>query len=190
MNELQNRAQKLWQNQPVEGIKMSLEEVRRRAGKFERRIWRRNAREYVASLFATGLFVYFMVSAHDWLSRVTFALFIVAMLWIVVALHRNGSAKKLPEGVDTSTGLRLYRAGLERQYGVVKSVWWWYLAPMIPGFIVYTIGNAVKVPHPAAWAGLAVMDIIVAGLFYVVWRMNMRAARCLQRMIEELKVPE
>jgi Flp pilus assembly protein TadB len=79
---------------------------------------------------------------------------------------------------------------LERQYGVVKRVWWWYLAPMIPGFIVYTIGNAVKVPHPAAWAGLAVMDIIVAGLFYVVWRMNMRAARCLQRMIEELKVPE
>jgi Flp pilus assembly protein TadB len=131
-----------------------------------------------------------MVSAHDWLSLVTFALFIVAMLWIVVALHRNGSAKKPPEGVDTSTGLRLYRAELERQYGVVKSVWWWYLAPMIPGFIVYTIGNAVKVPLPAAWAGLAVMDIIVAGLFYVVWRMNMRAARCLQRMIEELKVPE
>ena len=190
MNELQNPAQKLWQNQPVEGVKMSLEEVRRRAGKFERRIWRRNAREYVASLIATGLFVYFMISAHDWVSRVTFALFMVAMLWIVVALHRNGSARKLPEGVDTLTGLRLYRAELERQHGVVTSVWWWYLAPMVPGFIVYTIGHAVMSPHLAAWSGLEVMDAVVAGLFYVVWRMNMRAARCLQRMIDELKIAE
>jgi Flp pilus assembly protein TadB len=182
--------QKLWQHQPVEGINMSVEEIRRRAGKFERRIWRRNAREYVASLIAVALFVYFLASAHDWLSRVTFALFIGAMLWIVVALHRNGSAKKLPKGVDTLTGLRFYRTELQRQYGVVKSVWWWYLAPMVPGFVVYTIGHAVKSPHPAAWAGLAVMDMIVAGLFYVVWRMNMKAARCLERMINELNAAE
>jgi hypothetical protein len=69
---------------------------------------------------------------------------------------------------------------------VVKNVWWWYLAPLVPGFVVYTIGYALKFPRPGAWAGLAVMDVIVAGMFYVIWRMNMRAARCLQRMIQEL----
>jgi hypothetical protein len=190
MTELQNPAQKLWLGQPVEGVKISMEEIRRRAGKFERRIWRRNLREYVASLIAAGLFGYFLITAHDWLQRITFGLFIVAMLWIVAALHRNGSAKRLPEGVDTLTGLRFYRSELERQYGVVKSVWWWYLAPMVPGFVVYTIGYAVKFPRPAAWAGLALMDLIVAGLFYVVWKMNMKAARCLERMIHDLNAAE
>jgi hypothetical protein len=186
MTETQNPMQKLWQDQPLEGIKMSAKELRLRAGKFERRIRWTNMRETVASLIAVGLFVYFLATSHDWLSRITFGLFIVAMLWIVGALYRKGSAKKLPEGADTQAGVRFYRAELERQYEVVKNVWWWYLAPLVPGFVVYTIGFAVKFPRPGAWAGLAVMDVIVAGMFYVIWRMNMRAARCLRRMIQEL----
>ena len=186
MSQAENPVQRLWQDQPVEGIQMSLEEIRRRAGKFESRIWWRNAREYVASLIAVGLFAYFLATSHDVLSRLTFALFIAAMLWIVVALHSKGSAKKMPEGVDTITGLQMYRAELQRQLEVVRGVWWWYLAPLVPGFVVYTIGHAVKIPHPAAWAGLALVDIIVAGMFYVIWRMNMKAARCLERMIAEL----
>jgi len=190
MNVAENPVQKLWQDQPVEGIKMPVEELRRRAGKFERRIRGRNLREYVASLIAVGLFVYFLVSAHDWLSRTTYGLFIAAMLWIVVALHHKGSAKTMPEGVDTLTGLRFYRAELERQYRVVRDVWWWYLAPLVPGFVVYTIGHAIQSPRPAAWAGLAFMDVVVAGMFVWIWRMNQKAARCLERMIQELNGAE
>lgn len=190
MSVVENPVQKLWQDQPVEGIKMSVEEIRRCAGKFESRIRRRNIREYVASLIAVGLFVYFLLSSHDWLSRATYLLFIAAMLWIVIALHRKGSATTMPGGVDTRTGLRLYRAELERQYQVVKDVWWWYLAPLVPGFVVYTIGHAIQAPKPAAWAGLAFMDLVVAGMFVWIWRMNQKAARCLERMIQELKTAE
>jgi len=190
MSEQENPTQKLWQNQPVEGIRMSAEEIHKRAGNFEKRIWWRNVREYVASAVAVGLFTYFFATSHDALSRVTFALFIAGMVWIVVQLHRLGSAKSLPVGLDTSSSLRLYRAELERQLAVVKNVFWWYLAPLVPGFVVYTIGYAVKVPRPVAWAGLALMDVIIAGMFYGVWRMNMRAARCLQKMIAELNGAE
>lgn len=182
----QNPVQKLWQDQPLEGVKMSAEEIRRRAGKFERRIWWRNMRETVASLFAAGVLLYFLATSHDWLSRVTFGLLSGSMVWIVVALHRKGSAKKLPEGVDTLTGVRFYRAELERQYEVVKSIWRWYLAPMVPGFLVYTIGYAIKFPRLGSLPRLALMDSIVALAFYATWRLNMRAARCLQRMIAEL----
>ncbi|HXJ89418.1 MAG TPA: hypothetical protein VMS18_21555 [Candidatus Binatia bacterium] len=190
MNEIENPVQELWQRQPVEGIKMPVEEIRRRAGKFERKIWWRNAREYVASAIAIGLFGYFYVTTHDVLSRVTFGLFIAAMTWIVVSLHWRGSAKKLPEGIDTLTGLKLYRAELERQLDVVRGVWWWYLAPLVPGFVVYTIGYGWGIRHPAGWAGLIVMDMVVAGMFVWIWKMNMKAARCLTRMIDELKVAE
>jgi hypothetical protein len=165
---------------------MSAEVIRKRAATFERRILWRNVREYVASLIAAALLGYFFATAHDVLSRVTFGLFIAAMVWIVVQLHRKGSAKSMPAGVDTLTSLRFYRAELERQREAVTNVWSWYLAPLIPGFLVHTSGYAIKFPRPAAWAGLVLMDTIVAGLFYLVWRMNMRAARCLQRMIDEL----
>lgn len=186
MSEVENPVQKLWQDQPVEGITMSVEEIQRRAGKFEHRIWWRNAREYVGSLIAVGLFMYFFVSIPDVLSRVTFALFIAGMVWIVVQLHRQGSATLIPAGLDAVTSLRLYRAELERQRAAVANVWWWYLAPLVPGFVVHTIGYAVKFQRPAAWAGLALVDAIVVAMFVVIWKMNMRAARCLGKMIEEL----
>lgn len=50
----QNPAQELWQDQTLEGIKMSAEEIRRRAEKIERKIWWRNVQETVASLIAVG----------------------------------------------------------------------------------------------------------------------------------------
>lgn len=186
MSEVANPVQKLWQDQPVEGIKMSAEEIRRRSGKFERRIRWRNIREYIASLIAAVLLGYFFATAHDVLSRVTFGLFIAALAWMMVSLYRKGSAKKLPEGVDTLTGLHFYRAELERQREVVRSVWWWYLAPMVPGFLVTTVGDMIKSPHLVTLAKVTIMDVCVLGMFVWVGKMNMKAARCLTRMIEEL----
>lgn len=187
---LDNSVQNLWQSQPVEVTKMSVEELRRRAGKFERRIRYRNIREYVASLVAAGLMGYFYTGAHDTASRVTFALFIGAMLWIVVALHVTGSAKPTPLDKDTRTTQMFYRAELERQLHVVKRVWWWYLAPLVPGCIACTITYLMKPHHPAMWAGLVLMDGLFIGAFYAVSRLNARAAHCLERMIEQLNVSQ
>ena len=186
MGEVENPVQELWQHQPMEGIQMSVEELRRRAGKFERGIYWRNVREYVASLLAAGLFAYFFATTEDVLSRVSFGLFISAMLWIVVQLHLKGSSQKLPNGVDTVTGLRFYRAQLERQLEALTSVWSWYLAPLVPGFVVYTIGHALKARRLASWVVLALIDLAVAAMFVLIWRMNQKAAQCLRRMIEEL----
>ena len=107
-------------------------------------------------------------------------------MWIVLQLHRKGSAKRMPTGVDTVTSLHFYRVELERQRELVASVWSWYLAPLVPGFIVYTIGHAIRFPHPAAWAGLVLLDATVALMFFLIWKLNMRTARCLDRMIHEL----
>jgi hypothetical protein len=183
---LENSVQNLWQSQPVEVTKMSVEELRRRAGKFERRIRWRNVREYAASLMAAGLMGYFYIGADDTPSRVTFALFIAAMLWIVIALHRTGSARRTPLDQDSLTTHQFYRAELERQLRVVKTVWWWYLAPMIPGCIACTVSYAMK-PHPTgAWLGLVSINTLFVVSFYAVWKLNARAARCLERMISQI----
>jgi len=191
MNELiDNSVQRMWLSQPVEVTKMSAEVLRKRAGKLERRIWWRNAREYVGSVIGIGLFGNFMAKNHDLLFRIAFGLFIAGMMWIVIQLHRKASARSIPVETDTLTGLRLYRAELERQRDAVKNVWPWYLAPLVPGFVVYTVAYAVTFPRPVSLAGLALLDTVIAALFFGVWKMNMRAARCLQRMIDALDVAQ
>jgi hypothetical protein len=191
MNELpNNQAQQLWQSQPVEGIKMSAEAIRHRAGKFESRILRRNALEYGGSLLAVIGFAYFFAKADDVLFRLTWALFIAGMLWVVVQLHRKGSPRSMPAVMVASTCLDFFRAELERQRDVVSNIWPWYLAPLVPGFVVYTVAYARAFPRPASWAGLALIDAIVAVLFLGVWKMNARAGRCLQRMIDDLYAAE
>ncbi len=185
---LDHSVQNLWQSQPVEVTKMSVEDLRRRAGKFERRIRYRNIRESVASLIAAGLMGHFYIGAQDTASRVTFALFIAAMLWIVVALHRTGAVKPTPLDQDTATTQQFYRAELEHQLHVIRKVWWWYLAPMVPGCIACTVSYLMKAHHAGVWAWVALvfMNALFVVSFYAVWKLNLRAARCLERMIQEL----
>jgi len=190
MTEPQDSMQKIWQEQPVEGITMPAEVIRKRAARFERKIRWRNYREYAASLIAAAMLGYFVVTTHDALSRAAFGLFLAGLGWIVVQLHRKGAPKSMPPGLDTLTCLRFYRSELERQRAMVASVWSWYLAPLVPGMVVYTVGRAIQSPRPAAWAGLLLFDGGVAAAFLFIWKLNMRAARCLEHTIDELKRTE
>lgn len=44
------RVKELWQSQPTEGVRMSVEQIQASAGKFQRKIQFRNIREYVAAV--------------------------------------------------------------------------------------------------------------------------------------------
>ena len=75
---------------------------------------------------------------------------------------------------------------LERQRDMVKNVWPWYLAPLVPGFVVLTFAYVVSLPYPKNVIAPLLVDALVAALFFAIWKMNLRAARCLQRSIDEL----
>ena len=66
------RVQEIWQCQPVEGIKMSADEIRNRALKFEKRIFWRNAREYAGALIAVVVFAVSFVKTDDLGMRAAF----------------------------------------------------------------------------------------------------------------------
>ena len=151
---------------------------------------RRNIREYVASLLAAMGFVYFFSTTHAVLFRIAYVLFIAGLGWVVFQLHRKGSSTSMPAAMGTSPSLQFFRSELERQRDVVKNVWPWYLAPLVPGFVVLTVGYARSRPYPAGLASALWLDAIVAVLFFLVWKMNQRAARCLQRTIDELHADE
>jgi Flp pilus assembly protein TadB len=176
----------IWRCQPVEGIKMSAEQIRKRAGSFEKKIMWRNVREYISGGIAAVLFVYFIATNHDPLFRAACVVMIVGLAYVAWQLHRKGSAKSVPEEMGAASSLQFYRKQLERQRDMAASVWSWYLAPLVPGLILFAISSALADPRPRKLIFLALFYGFSAGLFVFIWKLNARGARCLQRMIDEL----
>jgi len=129
---------RVWQNQPSEGMHMSVDEIRHRAGKFQKTIYWRNAREYAAGLAVVVFFGFEFWRTSDALARVAFGLMIAGMLYLIWHLHRRGSAQSLPRGMGLASGIEFYRRELERQRDLVGNVWSWYLGPLIPGLVGLT----------------------------------------------------
>jgi hypothetical protein len=189
-NMKEDRIKEIWQCQPLEGIQMSADQIRRRAGTFQKKILWRNVREYAAGLIAAVLFGFFFVTSHDTLFRVGCALLIAGLAYVAWHLHRKGSARSVPAAVGAASSLQFYRGELERQRDLVASVWWWYLGPLIPGLILFAVSAALADPHPHKLGVLALVYGLCAGLFIFVWKLNARAAHCLQRLIDELYTAE
>jgi uncharacterized membrane protein YqjE len=183
---LNNQAQQIWQSQPVEGMKMSAEAIRVRAGKFERRIWRRNLRESIIGLGVIIWFSYFFATAPQISFRITWGLFIAGMIWIMVSLFLKGSPRSMPADMGSSTCLDFFRSELERQRNLLKSVWLWHLGPLLPAYAALNVASALAFPRAIRWGSLALMNVFFIAVFFGVWKLNQRAARCLQRSIDEL----
>ena len=191
MNEIIEReAQQIWQSQPVEGTTMSVEAIRQRATKFERKVSRRNLGESVAAVFVIVCFAYFFATMHDVLFRITWALFMAGMIWVVVQLYRKGTPRTIPADMGSSTSLEFFRTELKRQRDLAVDIWTWYLIPLLPGYVAYNVAHALMFCRPLSLAGLGLLDVFFAATFIGVWQLNVRAARCLQRMIDELPAVE
>ena len=135
----------VWQNQKPEGIRMSVEEIRRRAGKFQKKIYWRNLREYVAGLVVVVFFGFYFWRTSDALTRGALGLLIAGVLYVMWYLHRQGSSRSLPADLGLASGIDFYRRELKRQRDLLASVWAWYLGPLIPGFVALRV--ALASPH-------------------------------------------
>jgi hypothetical protein len=182
MNEtLKHEAQQIWQSQPVEGTKVSIEAIRLRAGKFERKIARRNLRETVAGV---------VVMSDEILQRITWGLFIAGLIWVIAQLHLKGAPRTPPADVGSATCVDFFRSELERQRDLVKNVWHWYLAPLVPGYLALNAAWVFASPRVVSWTRLTLLDAFFVAVFVGVWEMNQRAARRLQRSIDGLPAAE
>ncbi|MGD0669594.1 MAG: hypothetical protein ABSB23_18705 [Bryobacteraceae bacterium] len=191
-NEPQNELGEAWRNQPGENITMPLEEIRRRAGKFQRRIRWRNAREYAAVAIVVIIFGFYLKWFPNPVARAGSVMIIAGALYVAYQLHRRGSSEAMPAGGAFEPCLGFHRRALERQRDALASVWSWYLGPMIPGLAVFLVGSAVATPIPLPYLVLVtVMRAAVVGtVFWLVAKLNHGAARKLQAQIDELKALE
>src|SRR5690348_2998954 len=115
--------QQLWQQQPVEGTRMSIDEIRRRASRFEKKIMWRNVREYAVAGMASSLFVWFIIQTNKPLFRLACCLMIAGLVYMSYQLHRRASARSLPADLGAVNALQFHRAELERQRDFVADIW-------------------------------------------------------------------
>jgi hypothetical protein len=181
-----NDPRNLWQNQEQgEGEKMTItiDEIRRRAGRLERRIRWRNLREYGAGAVVIVAFTAQLWRLHGW-RLVPPLLLIAATIYVMFQLHRRGAARSLPADAGLSASLDFHLRELERQRDALQTVWLWYLLPFVPGFVATMMVSALD---RGINTFLIVFGVVLVLLFAGIWRLNEWAARKLDLKIQELK---
>lgn len=174
----------LWQCQEVEEMKFSVEELRVKAAKFQRRIWRRNLREYVAAVLVIVFFAAAYWNTHQVIPRIAFAWIIAWSFFYIWYLWRWGSATPVPANLG-STGVGFYRNELARQRDLLRSVWKWVVLPIVPGLALLAVWKFLSARPDKLWQEVGWLVFEIALLAVVAW-LNMRAARRLDRRISEL----
>lgn len=178
----------VWQSQKTEGVRMAVAEVQANAGKFQRGIKNRNLREYAAAVVVLVFCGFEIWRASDLLVRSGFLLMIAGVAYVAWQLHAKASSKALPEEAGLSSYVEFQRRELERQRDALKSVWRWYLAPLVPGIAVLlaAFGRANPGHSKFIWLVIAVEAVVFGAVFVGIAMLNSAAARKLQKQIDEL----
>ena len=160
---------------------MPLEEIRRKARQFEKRISRRNVREYVGAALAIAAFTFYIFRFPSPMIRAGSALIIAGMICIVIQIYKRASPGTLPVDASLTASIAFHRGELVRQRDLLRSVVWWYIGPIIPGLVVFWAGIA-----PGHGARLLISTVPVLCIFGLVIWANHRAAVRLEWQIAEL----
>lgn len=177
---------RLWQQQPVSVAAPALDVVKAEALRLDGRVRVRNAVEYAACVLVFGVFSFYLFVFTSPLMRLGSALTLVAIVFVAWQLHRRASSQALPQAAGEQAWLPFQRAQLVRQRDALRSVWRWYLAPFLPGLVVFRWGVERDLPAAAAivpglWAN-AIIALILVGVL----ALNLYGAHRLQQRIDAL----
>lgn len=173
--------QRLWQCQPVVPTPIDLEQIRRRAGKLHGRVRARNLRETIAGVIAVVILTWFALGKPDPLARLSFALLIAGMFYVIWHLWRHGRSGVLPAEFGLTDAATFHRRELERQRDLLRSIIRWYLAPFIPG---WAVGAVFAARH--SWVPVVELVVFLSAVIWFTLWLNRRAADRLDRCIAEL----
>jgi hypothetical protein len=181
----------LWQSMPSAPVAITADEMRARAARFERKVRRRNLIEYAAGVFVSvvlGWYATFPEPATV-LWPVANVMIIAGVLFVMWNLHRIARAAATPAHAGAAGLIAFQREQLARQRDTLKSVWLWYIAPVVPGLMLWMTAMAVGMPgaDPVRVAlVLGAASVIVGFVFGGIILLNLLGAAHLQRQIDEL----
>ncbi len=178
--------QRLWQSQSTPATEFALDDLRRAADRFQRRIVWRNATEYLACAVIALVFVFYLVQFPSPLMRTGSALVIAGTLIVAWQLHRRASGQPAPTDRGAQSWLDYQRAQWARQRDALRSVATWYIGPLVPGVIVFRWGVETELGPGAPFARGLIANLVIAAVLVAVVLFNRYAAHQLQQRIDRL----
>ncbi len=182
--------QALWTRQQQEPFAMTAAQLRQRATRFQSKIRTRNRIEYAAAALVIGVFAWMVVIIPEPMVRAGAGLIILGTLYVCWKLHTLAGASDAG-GLDHAASLAdFHRAELLRQRTALASVWKWYLAPFVPGMLVFIGAVAftpeMDAPLMARLTLFAATAAPIAAVFGLVAWLNARAVQALDVEIKAL----
>jgi hypothetical protein len=183
--------QKLWTQQTQEPFTMSLADVHLHAQRFQSRIRNRNMIEYVAAATVVAVFGWTAVTVPEPIVRAGAGLIMAGALYVCWQLYRLGRAATRSELAAGAQSWAAYHRGeLVRQREALHTVWSWYLAPFVPGMVVFLAGVSFTETNPAPLAARLAVFLAGAGLmaavFAVIAWLNAQAVKKIDAQIAAL----
>jgi hypothetical protein len=169
--------ERLWQTQPVQ-TDMRGEEMRqiivKKTEAFDRKIRKRNLREYIAALFVVPVFFYFGWTMPNSIARAGSVIIAVGGLWIVYYLWRHGAGPADPLPDQTlATYRRALMAKYDHQIRLLRTVKLWYLLPLYVGMMTLLVGLLREsVARSAGTLFIEVYGVVCTLFFGFVWWLN------------------
>lgn len=178
-----------WQSENAGTPLPPISELRERADKFRSKIKRRNMIEYLAGVLVIATFgtIAWLVPIES--LRIGAALLIGGTCVVLWQLHRRTTPLRPLENGGQLPVLEYGRRELVRQRDALKSIFSWYLLPMVPGTTVLLAMPLLESNWPMG--SLSTLDLIIRPLFVIgvlatIFAINQIAAQKLQREIDEI----
>jgi len=180
----------LWKGQDMTPQILTPDMLESRSRRLDKRIRNRNRFEYLAGgiviiaslLLGAWLLLGGPVGQPDLMVGGGFIALAIGALVSMLQLRRKTGGTTFPDGAQSS--VNSYRAELVRQRDALRSVFGWYIAPFLPGFLLI-YGASFLDSSAVLWAVLLPAMVTVAFLVWVVWA-NRRAAACIDEEIAAL----
>ena len=180
----------LWASDAQGFPPMSPDAVRSHAKKFRGKVARRNALEYGAGVFVIAAFTAYCFLIPAVLARLGAGLIILGTVYILWSLHRKASANAKVNFEPSAAILSYHKRQLEQQRDALRSIWSWYILPIIPGTIIFLIGTTTEFTDGSAlMSGVQSVfprfAFVALVLCAVAW-LNKRAANRLDQEIKTI----
>lgn len=177
---------RLWKDQPMTTATFSLNELKIEAKRMHRRIALRNAAEFVACAVVLCVFAFYVYKFPYTSMRVGSILIMIATLFVAWQIKCRASNQALPNAPGDQSWLQFQRSQLVRQRDALRSVWLWYVAPFIPGVVVFRWGVETALPPGGPFAKGWLANLFIALVFLGIAALNRYVARKLQQRIDKV----
>ncbi|MBX3595657.1 hypothetical protein [Sphingomonas sp.] len=178
----------LWTAREADAGAIPPEQLRARDAALRRRAWRRDLIEYAAGALVVAIFAWYILLIPETSMRIASAVIIAGTLIVMRNLWKRRAVEDPAALADDA--IACYRSRLAQQRDMLASVARWYLAPLVPGLVLFVIATVVASARvmaigPALATG-AITLAFAGALFVGILLLNRRAARTLDAEIAAL----